>query len=82
MDWFAAQQQASKFRCTKHGLFYSKCNAKFNELTPTIMHKIFETSSNFHVKYGKSSISIFQGFFARMDQISILAGRLETRLIP
>ena len=31
--------------------------------------------------YGKSLISVFQGFFANINNIFILAGRLDTRLL-
>ena len=47
---------------------------------PTIIHKIFETNSSFHVKYGKVLIPIFQQFFVSINNIFILRGRLGTTL--
>ena len=49
----------------------------------TIIHKIFETNSSFHVKkthYEKSFISIFQEYFNSFNKIFVLARRLVTRL--
>ena len=44
----------------------------------TIIHKIFQTNSSFHVaQYRKSLVSVFQEFFASINKIFILAGRLE-----
>ena len=52
----------------------------------TIIQKIFETNSSFHVKsttgkghHGKSTISVFQEIFTSADKIFILGGRLSTR---
>ena len=45
--------------------------------------KYTETNSSFHVKilhHGKSLISVFQEFFASINNIFILAGTLGTRL--
>ena len=70
------------FRRQKYDLVYSKSNAKVNEFSPAIIHKIFETNS-FSCKtahYGKSLISVFQKFFASVNKIFLLAGRLSTRL--
>ena len=58
-----------------------------SELTTTI-HEIFETNSSFHVKWYNTGnlilililISVFQEFFASIDKIFILAGRLGTEL--
>ena len=47
---------------------------------PTIIHKISETTLCELAQYGKSLISIFQEFFASINKIFILAGRLGTRL--
>ena len=46
----------------------------------TIIHKIFETNSNFHVtaQYGKSLISVFREHFASINKIFILAGGLAS----
>ena len=46
----------------------------------TIIHKMFETNSGFHVHHGKGLISVFQEIFARISETSILAGKLDTRL--
>ena len=49
----------------------------------TIIHKIFGTCANLGVKYrtyGKGLTSVFQEFFASINKIFILAGRLGTRL--
>ena len=50
----------------------------------TIMDKILEANSSFHVKssfhYGKSSISIFQEFFANIFKKIILGVRLGSRV--
>ena len=48
----------------------------------TIIHKIFETNSNFHVtaQYGKSLISVFREHFASINKIFILAGGLASAL--
>ena len=49
----------------------------------TIIHRVFETNSSFPREIahcGKSSISIFQEFFASVQKIFILAGGLRTRL--
>ena len=44
----------------------------------TTIHKIFETNSSFHVaQYRKNLVSVFQEFFASINKIFILAGRLE-----
>ena len=44
----------------------------------TIIHKIFQTNSSFHVaQYRKSLVSVFQEFFASINKIFILVGRLE-----
>ena len=53
---------------------------KFGNLA-TIMAKIFDTNSSFHVKYGKSSIYVFQEFFASINKTFILEGRLGARLL-
>ena len=44
----------------------------------TTIHKLFDTIWEYH--YGKGLISVFQGFFASIDKIFILAGRLVTGL--
>ena len=52
----------------------------FTKIEPTIIHKIFETNSSFHVKlhYGKSLISVFQKIFTSIDKIFISSGGLNT----
>ena len=50
-------------------------------LSSTTIHKIFDTNSSFHVKYGKSFISVFQEFFASINKTFILAGGLGTGLL-
>ena len=48
----------------------------------TMIHKIFETNSNFSCEiahYGKSSISVFQEIFAKTEKKLILGGGLSTR---
>ena len=48
-----------------------------------IIHKIYETNSSFHVKYRttrKSLTAVFQEFFASIEKIFLLGGRLGTRL--
>ena len=44
---------------------------------PATIHRIFSCKTE---HYGKSSISIFQQFFASIDTIFILGGKLGTRL--
>ena len=56
------------------------CRSAYFYLGTTTIHKIFETNSRFHVKLRGSLISVFQEFFASIDKIVILAGRLGTRL--
>ena len=60
------------------------CNFAFKDaFTSTILAKIFQTNCSFSVKiapYVKSSISIFQAFFASIHKILILVARLSTRL--
>ena len=47
----------------------------------TTIYKIYETNSSFHVKWhGKVLISIFQQFFATINNNFILGGGLGTRL--
>ena len=51
---------------------------------PAIIYKIFEINFGFHAKnvhYGKSLISVFQEFFASINNFRIYAGRLGTRLL-
>ena len=51
-------------------------------LASTIIDKIFEANSSFHVKlahYGKSLISAFHEIFACTDKILILGRGLSTR---
>ena len=49
----------------------------------TIMDKIFETNSSFHEKghtTGKVQFLFFRSFFASINQIIILGGKLSTRI--
>ena len=49
----------------------------------TTIHKIFETNSSFHGKQrttGKVQFLFFSSFYAIIDKIFILGGKLGTRL--
>ena len=49
----------------------------------TIIHKIFQTNSSFHVKkmlYEKGLIAVFWDIFASIKKKSILEGTMATRL--
>ena len=67
-------------------IFYNKMGLRlfyFHFTKSTIIHKIYETKTSFHMKidhYQKSLISVFQEFFASINKIFILAGRLGTSL--
>ena len=70
-------------RSQQNGVFYfAKTNHLYENgfIPPTIIHKIFENDSSFHVHYEKSLISVFQKISASINKIFILAGRLGTRL--
>ena len=58
------------------------CNSNLKSFTKyfKIIHKIFEASSGFHVKYGKGfhgkgSISVFQVILTSADRIFFSGGR-------
>ena len=55
MNWFNPRQKLSNY---------------LESGRAAIIHKISETNSSFHVKYGTSSISIFQKFLISIEKVS------------
>ena len=53
---------------------------KFSEYLATLIDKIFETNSSFHVKWCTTGKKNFQQLFSSIDKIFIFGGRPDTRL--
>ena len=75
---------ALRFTCGERKIWWYLPNSRstISMIVAAIIHGIFATNSSFRVKAhcGKSLISVFQEFFASINEIFILVWGLGTRL--